>query len=72
MDITVILKEWSPTAAYLAKPSLNSACGVIEDLCMEIKKLEKELAYQTKRQDLSELKYKDMMLEVQNVVSKYV
>ena len=72
MDVNSILREWSPLAARLSKPTLDDACKVIEDACMEIKRLEKELVYQSKRQDLNEIKYKDMMLEVQNVIARYL
>ena len=72
MDTGKILKEWSPVAARLSKPTLDDACKVIEDACMEIKRLERELVYQSKRQDLNEIKYKDMMIEVQNVITRYL
>ena len=72
MDIKKVLMEWSPLAASLAKPSLNDACAVIENLCLEITKLEKEVKYQAKRQDNKELIYKDMMIELQNVMGKYI
>lgn len=72
MDIKKISKDWAPLSASLAKPSLNDACAVIESLCLEITKLEKEVKYQTKRQDNKEIIYKDMMIELQNVMGKYI
>ena len=72
MDTKKILKEWSPLAASLAKPSLNDACSVIETLGLEITRLEKEVKYQSKRQDNKELVYKDMMIELQNVIARYL
>tara|TARA_R110002167_G_scaffold45515_6_gene136747 strand:+ start:248 stop:466 length:219 start_codon:yes stop_codon:yes gene_type:complete len=72
MDTKEISRKWSPLAASLTKPSLNDACEVIENLCLEITRLEKEVKYQEKRQDNKEIIYKDMMIELQNVVSKYI
>ncbi len=72
MDVNEILKKWSPLAARLSKPSLNDACEVIETLGLEIIRLKKEVKYQENRQNNKEIIYKDMMIELQNVVSKYI
>jgi hypothetical protein len=72
MDTKKILGEWSRHAAMIRRPQLVEACDVIESLCMELVKLKEEVLYQKKRQDLKEQQYKTMILEVQNIVGKYV
>ena len=71
MEVSEVLKEWSKNAAAMRKPMLTEACDVIESLCLEVLKLGKEVDYQKRRQDLKEQEYKTMIVEVQNVVSKY-
>ena len=72
IDTSAIFKDWSATAAYIRKPKLDEACKVIESLCIEVIRLEKELVIQGNRQDIKEQTYKTMMIEVQNVIHKYV
>lgn len=72
MDTKKIMADWSPLAAQIAKPKLNEACDVISNLCLEISRLKDEVSYQKTRQDQKEITYKNMILEVQNVVSKYL
>ena len=70
-DIQQLMKDWELTAAMIRKPRFSDTCDLIQNLCMEIKELRKEVEYQKKRQDVEEQKYKTMLLEVQNVVTRY-
>ena len=71
MEAKEILKEWSISAASLRRPALAEACDVIGGLCLKVAELDKEVLYQKNRQDLKEREYKVMMMEIQNIVSKY-
>lgn len=72
MDTKQICYDWDYGRASLRKPKLQEACDLITSLCHEIRRLEKEVAYQCKRQDLKEQHYDTMMVEVQNVIRKYM
>ena len=72
MDTKKILSEWSQQSAYTIKPKLADACDVIESLCVEVVRLKKEVEYQKGAQSRRESTYKNMVLEVQNVVGRYI
>jgi hypothetical protein len=71
IDIKQTLKDWNPLAARIRKPTIEDGCKIIEDLCLEIRRLEAEVAHQKKRQDCKEQEYKTMLVEMHNVLHKY-
>ena len=71
IDMNKIFIEWDYGRAQIRKPKLQEACDLINELCHEVDRLKKEVEQQKKRQDIKEQTYETMMVEIQNVVTKY-
>ena len=70
-DIKKIAAEWHPDAIMMEKPMLADTKQMVTDLVSHIRSLEKEVAYQKKRQDNKEQQFKTMHVEIGNVINKY-
>ena len=71
-ELKKIAEQWHPDAIMLKRPMLADTKVMVTELLAYIRHLEKEVAYEKKRQDLKEQNYKAMHIEIGNVINKYV
>ena len=72
MNEKELIKEWYFDNAIIRKPKLKDACDVICDLCVEVKNLRRELEFEKNSNGVKAQEYSVMMIEIQNVIQKYV
>ena len=72
MDIDKVKGDWcNPVLVKERKPTIEEACETIMALIVEISQLKQGLEKERGRQDIEKQKYKTMLLEIQNTVTRY-